>query len=96
MPDKNNSGSLVCNLDENGKCVVWYVSVHENAWFNYFMRNGDRVNAKEIIDGNIKYAMTSEYYMIERYHENDPYFCPWSPNVSANGRTINMLLDYYV
>ena len=35
MPDKNNSGSLVCNLDENGKCVVWYVSVHENAWFNY-------------------------------------------------------------
>jgi hypothetical protein len=39
--------------------------------------------------------MTSEYYMIERYHENDPYFCPWSPNASANGRLINMLLDYY-
>ena len=55
------------------------------------MNHAMRDRAKEIIDD----AMTSEYYMIDHYHENDPYFCPWSPNASANGRLINMLLDCY-
>lgn len=95
MPDKGGSASTTCNLDENGKCVVWYVTAHEYLWFLYFMRHGMKDRAKEIIDDAIRYAMTSEYYMIERYHENDPYFCPWSPNASANGRLLNMLLDYY-
>ena len=95
MPDKYSGESTTCNLDADGKCVVWYVSVHETIWFGYYMRRGMRDKAKEIIDANSRYAMTEEYYMIERYHEDDPYFCPWSPNASANGRTINMLLEYY-
>ena len=37
--------------------------------------------------------MTDECVMVERYHQRDPYFVPWSPNASANGRFINMLLD---
>ena len=39
--------------------------------------------------------MTDEYYMQERYDDHDPWFAPWSPNFSANGRMIIMLLDYY-
>ena len=39
--------------------------------------------------------MTDEYYMVERYADNDPYYVPWSPNSSANGRLISMLLDFY-
>jgi len=39
--------------------------------------------------------MTDEYYMLERYADNDPYYVPWSPNSSANGRTIIMLIDFY-
>ena len=47
----------------------------------------------EIINSQIRYSMSDEYYMIERYADNDPYYTPWSPNFSANGRTISMLLD---
>ena len=41
----------------------------------------------------VRYSMTEEYYMVERYDSADPYFVPWSPNVSASGRLINMMLD---
>ena len=37
--------------------------------------------------------MTPEYYVCERYCDNDPYFVPWLPNGSGNGRIIDMLLD---
>ncbi len=30
--------------------------------------------------------------MIERYADNDEYYTPWSPNASASGRTVLMLL----
>ncbi len=88
-------GSGAYNLDENGKCVVWYVCSDEYMWFKTFMRWGDRERAEEIIRDNFKFAMTDEYYMLERYNQRDPYFGPWMPNASANGRTINMLLDFY-
>ena len=95
MPDKDGHDSTVENLDEDGKCAVWYVTAHEYLWFKYFMRHGMRDRAKEIIDDSLRFAMTEEYYMLERYKETDPYFVPWSPNVSANGRLIDMLFDYY-
>lgn len=88
-------GSGVYNLDENGKCVVWYVCNEEYQWFKMFMRLGNRERAEEIIRDNFNYAMTDEYYMLERYSQRDPYFAPWMPNASANGRTVNMLLDFY-
>ncbi len=88
-------GSGAYNLDENGKCVVWYVCSDEYMWFKTFMRWGERELAEEIIRDNFKFAMTDEYYMVERYNQRDPYFGPWMPNASANGRTVNMLLDFY-
>ncbi|MHB9130324.1 MAG: hypothetical protein ACYDBB_04420 [Armatimonadota bacterium] len=39
--------------------------------------------------------MTCEYYLTERFADNDPAFCPWQPNASANGRVIMMLLDFF-
>ena len=36
--------------------------------------------------------MKEEFYMAERYAANDKYYVPWSPNASANGRTIMMLV----
>ncbi len=50
---------------------------------------------REILGGMHKYAMTDEYYMFERYHQRCVWFAPWSPNASANGRFIIMLLDFY-
>ena len=95
MPDKRGQESTRFNLDENGKCTVWYVACHEYYWFKYFMRHGKKARAAEIIGDCEKYAMTDEYYMIERYNVIDPWFAPWSPNASANGRMINMLLDFH-
>ncbi len=95
MPDKNITGSTRFNLDKNGVCVVWYVCCQEAEWFEYYRKTGQRERMLEILEDNRKYAMTDEYYMLERYHEDDPYFTPWMPNASANGRTILMLLGYY-
>lgn len=88
-------GSLKHSYNAVGKSVVWYVSTAEYAFFKYFMRHGMAARCEEILRDQIKFAMTDEYYMIERFHEDQPYFIPWSPNASANGRLIAMLLDYY-
>ena len=49
--------------------------------------------AQEIIDAEINYSMTDEYYMVERFSDRDPWFVPWSPNASAAGRLILMFLN---
>lgn len=95
MPDHKSVGSSKQNLDEDGKCLVWYVCVHEYYWFYYFLRHGMKDKCEEIMRDNLLYAITDEYYMVERFNIRDPWFAPWSPNASANGRTINMLLDLY-
>lgn len=93
MRDHTSVGSAKQNLDEDGKCLVWYVCCHEYYWFLYFLRHGMTDKCEEIVADALRFAITDEYYMIERYHQRDPWFSPWSPNASANGRTINMLLD---
>lgn len=100
MPDRKTevsevSGSTRYNFDENGKCIVWYVCCHEWHWFKYFLRHGLREKCIPILYGAEQYAMTDEYYMCERYNQRDPYFSPWSPNASASGRMLIMLLDFY-
>ena len=95
MADKKNDYTCRENLDENGKCVVWYVCHDEYRMFKYLMRHGMRERAEEIIKANSRFAMTDEYYMCERYNQKNPWFAPWSPNASASGRTINMILDFY-
>ena len=95
LPDKLAPGVFPQYLDENGRCVVWYVSISEHLWLEYFLRHGMRERAKETLDACAKYAMSKDYYMVERFNERNPYFTPWMPNASANGRFINMLLDYY-
>lgn len=100
MPDRKveegaENGSSLHNFDEDGNCIVWYVCCHEYLWFEYFLRHGDKERCEKILRGAEKFAMTDEFYMCERYNQRDPYFVPWSPNASANGRMINMLFDYY-
>ena len=93
MPDRARTGSTKHNLDADGRCCVWYVCCHEYYMFLYLMRHGDVEGCREILRDAMKYAMTDEYYMIERYKEDDPWFSPWSPNASASGRVVNMMLD---
>jgi hypothetical protein len=74
---------------------VWYGSWTDLEWFKYYERSGQREKMKEILDAQLKYIMTPEYYMMERYDETNPFYAPWLPNASANGRTMLMMLEYY-
>jgi hypothetical protein len=80
----------------DGNTHIWYTSVGDSYWFKAYMKTGDRESALRKIESQIKYSMTDEYYMQERYCDNDPYYIPWSPNASASGRLILMLVEYYV
>ena len=93
MPNHKSVGSAKCNLDEDGNCLVWYVCCHEYYWFLYFLRHGMRDKCEEILRTALRFAFTEDGYMIERYHQRDPWFAPWSPNASACGRVVCMLLD---
>ena len=87
------SASMKHSYNAVKKSVVWYVSTAEYVFFQYFRRQGMDERCEEIIRDQIRFAMTDEYYMVERFHEDNPWFVPWSPNASANGRLISMLLD---
>ena len=78
----------------DGNTHIWYTSYTDYYWFRTRLRLGQRETARQIIEAQVHYSMTPEYYMVERYCDNDPWFVPWSPNCSASGRLINMLLDY--
>ena len=74
---------------------IWYISYSDMQWFYYYMKKGDRKAAETILNAQLKYGMTPEFYMMERYADNDPYFVPWQPNASSNGGTVQMLCDFY-
>ncbi len=74
---------------------TWYLSTSDLCWFYAWLERGERTKAAQTLRAQFRYGMTPEYYMAERYADNDPTFCPWQPNASANGRTITMMLDFY-
>lgn len=79
----------------DGNPNIWYVSFPDYYWFEIWMRLCDRERARQIVQAQLDYAMTAEYCLVERIDTADPYFAPWSPNASATGRTILMLLEFY-
>lgn len=74
---------------------TWYVSFPDFCWFLGWMRKGERDKALETMWAQIRYGMSNEYYMLERFADNDPSFCPWQPNASANGRLIQMFFEFF-
>lgn len=97
MPNKdpNIPGVVISKIASVGFGYIWYVCAQEYGWFNCLYRHGDMERCSEIIRDAEKYAMSDEYYMLERYHQGDPWYAPWSPNASCSGRLINMILDLY-
>ena len=77
----------------DGNTHIWYTSLPEYYWFKSWLMYGDKEQAENILRSQFLYSMTDEYYMVERFAENDPYYVPWSPNASANGRTMLMMLE---
>ena len=73
--------------------LMWYTSSAEYRWFAGWKRYGDREKMQEILDYQLKYFISTEYTMQERYIEHLEYYVPWSPNASAMARTILMMLQ---
>ncbi|MCX7706029.1 MAG: hypothetical protein N2115_07235 [bacterium] len=74
---------------------TWYVSFSDLCWFSGWMKRGEKEKAFETLWAQVQYGMSEEYYMLERFADNDPSFCPWQPNASANGRLLQMLFEYF-
>ena len=80
---------------KDGNNNIWYLSFPDLYWFEIWMQYGYKEKAKEIIDAQLRYAMSDEYCFAERIDAKDPYYVPWQPNASATGRTLIMLSKYY-
>ena len=93
LHDVMTSNLQYYNMDWIGH--TWYTSFGDHPWFKHYMLTGQKELAEETLHAQLKYSMTEEFYMSERFAANDKYYVPWSPNASANGRTIMMLCDFY-
>ena len=76
-------------LKENS---VWYISAAEISWFQLYQRIGDHEKMREILRTQREYTVTEEYHMMERIVIGDPFYLPWTPNVSAMARLLWMML----
>ncbi len=77
----------------NGNTHVWYTTAPELYIFRAFRKRGELALAKQILDAELRYAVSEEYCVCERVCDNDPWFVPWMPNASGMGRLLTMLLD---
>lgn len=71
---------------------IWYTTWSELQWFRAWHRVGRDDLAAQTRDACLKYALTDELYVGERYHDANPWYYPWSPNASGSGRLVMMLL----
>lgn len=72
---------------------IWYTTWSELQWFRAWRRVGRDGLAEQTLDACLKYALTDELYVGERYHDANPWYYPWSPNASGSGRLVMMLLE---
>ena len=72
---------------------IWYTTWTELHWFRAWRRIGRNDLADKVLDACLKYALTDELYVGERYHDANPWYYPWSPNASGSGRITMMLLE---
>ena len=70
---------------------VWYTTASEYNWFFAWKRVGCDDLARQALDACLRYAVTDEYQVGERFHDASPWYLPWSPNASGAGRILQML-----
>ncbi len=70
---------------------VWYTTAAEYDWFFAWLRAGRDDLAAQALDAAVRYGMTEEFMVGERFHDANPWFLPWSPNASGSGRILLML-----
>lgn len=74
---------------------VYYTGVAEANWIYPWLHSGRKEKAMTAFNALLRYGMTKECITSERYCSRDEWYTPWSPNGSACGRMINLLLDIF-
>lgn len=74
---------------------VYYTGVAEVAWIEAWQKRGEQDKVDRYARGILRYNVTPEFIVSERYSSVDPWFTPWQPNASGAGRLCQFLLDYY-
>lgn len=97
MPVKDQSlgGEVQTTIDTSENQYIWYVCAGEINWFKFWFNDGQIDKCREIVEDILNYVMSEEYYMVERYHQRNVWYAPWSPNASCNGRMIIMMTMLY-
>ena len=72
---------------------VWYTTWCEKQWMHAWMRVGKFDLAKQALEATLRYSVSDEFIVGERYHDAQPWYFPWSPNASGSGRIVQMLFD---
>ena len=90
----NGLCSLTPPRSDKGNRHYWYTTASERAWHRCFLRIGRKDLADLVFNAIMKYSITTEYYVGERYRDDTPWYYPWSPNASGNGRIIQMLFAH--
>jgi hypothetical protein len=94
------TGLMPCSLieylpTEHTSGHEWYVVTSDVYWFHAWLACGETEKARLVFYTMLKFAMSAEFYMLERFADNDPTFTPWQPNASANGRMLLMMLEFF-
>ena len=74
---------------------VWYTMQSETYWIRAWVQSGQKEKAKEALDACLRYGMTEQFIVAERYCSINPWYNPWQPNGSGTSRVIEMMLDYF-
>ena len=91
----NANGLYAIQLSKDIKCRdhIWYTTWTELQWFRAWRRAGRDDLANRTLDACLRYALTDELYVGERYHDANPWYYPWSPNASGSGRLVTMIVE---
>ncbi len=76
-----------------GDC--YYVGLAEIEWIYPWMARGEWEKADDMTEAMLRYSVTPEYNVSERYCSIDPWYVPWQPNGSGSARLCMFLLDYF-
>ena len=72
---------------------IWYTTWSEMQWMAAWMRAGKYDLAEQALEATLKFSVSSECIVGERYHDANPWYFPWSPNASGSGRIVRMLFN---
>lgn len=74
---------------------TWYTTYADICWFYGWLERGEFDKAEATFQALVKYSMSGEFYVAERYADNDPTFAPWQPNGSGSARILLMMFDCF-